>query len=297
MSTPIRLQRFLSQAGVTSRRKAETLIVEGRVRVNGQRVTTLGTKVDPRKDRVEVNGKRVRAEDLTYLLLHKPKGVVTTLDDPEGRATIMDLLPKDGSRIFPVGRLDFYTEGALLCTNDGELAHALTHPSRHVPKRYLVRIRGTVSEEQLAILGTGVDLTDGRSSKAKVLVRAETRGHTWLDITVHEGRNRLIRRMCEALDLTIMRLLRSEFAGLKVDDLHPGNFRQLTAKEIGKLRDTAGLERKTVRNRGDRGSGSARGGSHGRDKLRGRQGSGARGGPRNRRTGGPSRRPTGRRKK
>jgi len=278
MSAPIRLQRFLSQAGVASRRKAEVLITEGHVRVNGKKVTELGTKVVPNKDRVEVDGKRVRTEDLTYLLLNKPAGVVTTMDDPEGRKTIVDLLPADGSRIYPVGRLDYYSEGALLCTNDGELAHALTHPSHKVPKRYLVRIRGTVSEEQLAALGSGVDLEDGRTSKAKVLVRAETRGHTWLDITVHEGRNRLIRRMCEALELTVMRLLRSEFAGLKVDDLHPGTLRALTPKEIAKLRETAGLERITVRNRGNARKpvtqggkrGTSRGAARGRDKSRGR---------------------------
>ncbi len=297
MTDPIRLQRFLAQAGVASRRKSETLITDGHVRVNGKVVTTLGTKVDPRKDRVEVNGKRIRAEDLTYLLLHKPKGVVTTLDDPEGRPTIVDLLPQDGSRLFPVGRLDFYTEGALLCTNDGDLAHALTHPSRHVPKRYLVRVRGTVSEDQLAVLGTGVDLEDGRSAKAKVLVRAETRSHTWLDITVHEGRNRLIRRMCETLELTIMRLLRSEFAGLKVDDLHPGNFRMLTAREIGKLRATAGLEHKNISSRGSNTLGSGRGAGRGRDKPRGRSASTTRRRSDNRRTERPRRKPTSPRKK
>jgi len=297
MSAPIRLQRFLAQAGVASRRKAETLISDGHVRVNGQRVTTLGTKVDPGKDRVEVNGKRVRPEDLVFLLLHKPAGVVTTLDDPEGRPTIVDLLPQDGSRIFPVGRLDFYTEGALVCTNDGELAHALTHPSRRVPKRYLVRLRGTVSEDQLATLGNGVDLEDGRSDKAKVLVRAETRGHTWLDITVHEGRNRLIRRMCEALDLTVMRLLRSEFAGLKVDDLRAGTFRPLSAREISKLRATAGLEHKTVRNRSDPGRGPHKSPGRRRDSPRGRPGSRSRPRPGNHRDRGSRRRSTKPRKK
>lgn len=283
MSAPIRLQRFLSQAGVASRRKAEVLITDGHVRVNGKRVTTLGTKVDPRRDRVEVNGKRVHTEDLTYVLLNKPTSVVTTLDDPEGRPTIVDLLPTDGARLFPVGRLDFYSEGALLCTNDGELAHALTHPSHHVPKRYLVRIRGTVSEEQLAILGDGVALEDGRTSKAKVLVRAETRGHTWLDITVHEGRNRLIRRMCEALELTVMRLLRSEFAGLTVEDLHPGTFRHLKAKEIATLRETAGLERKTLRSRGEQTSRvqrrSDKGTGRGRDRSSRGPGTKGRGAP------------------
>jgi len=297
MSDPVRLQRFLSQAGVTSRRKAEALIVEGKVRVNGKVVTTLGTKVDPHKDRVEVNGKRVRTEDLSYLLLNKPKGVVTTLDDPEGRPTIVDLLPREGSRLFPVGRLDFYSEGALLCTNDGELAHALTHPSRHIPKRYLVRVRGTVSEEQLAAIGSGVELEDGRSGKATVLVRAETRGHTWLDITVHEGRNRLIRRICDALELTVMRLLRSEFAGLKVDDLHPGNHRLLTAKEIGKLRAAAGLQHKTVRNRSDRAPAASRGAGRGREKTRARPGASTRRGPGNRRDRGPKRKPGRPRKK
>ncbi len=281
MSAPIRLQRFLAQAGVASRRKAESLITEGRVRVNGARVTLLGTKVDPRKDRVEVNGKRVQAEDLVYLLLNKPAGVVTTLDDPEGRPTIVDLLPPEGARVFPVGRLDFYSEGALLCTNDGELVHALTHPSRHVPKRYLVRVRGEVTEAQLAALANGVELEDGRTSKAKVLVRAETRGHTWLDITVFEGRNRLIRRMCETLNLVVMRLLRSELAGLTVEDLRPGTLRLLSPKEIATLRATAGLERITVRNRGPKPPATGRGGSgagrRGRRAGRGAGGAGRRG--------------------
>ncbi len=314
MSAPIRLQRFLSQAGVASRRKAEVLITEGHVRVNGKRITELGTKVVPNKDRIEVHGKRVFTEDLTYLLLNKPAGVVTTMDDPEGRKTIVDLLPADGSRIYPVGRLDYYSEGALLCTNDGELAHALTHPSHKVDKRYLVRIRGTVNEEQLAALSTGVELEDGRTSKAKVLVRAETRGHTWLDITVHEGRNRLIRRMCDALELTVMRLLRSEFAGLKVDDLHPGTLRALSPKEIAKLRETAGLERITVRNRGDASKpvnkggkrGASRGKARTRDNVRGRTSKPSGRGPKSPREGpdrrgsarkGPTRKGPGRRPK
>ncbi|MFH2006102.1 MAG: pseudouridine synthase [bacterium] len=247
MSPRIRLHKFLAQAGVTSRRKAETLISEGQVRVNGKVVTIPGTQVDPHRDKVEVRGKRVRAEDLRYLLLHKPVGVVTTLDDPEGRPTILGLLPPDGPRLFPVGRLDFNSEGALLCTNDGELAHALTHPSKRVVKRYLVRVRGHLTEEQLEQLGRGVELEDGLAKADSVLVRAETRSHNWLELTVHEGRNRLIRRMCEALDLPVMRLLRAEFAGLNVDDLRPGTWRELSSKEVSKLRAAAGLERKVIR--------------------------------------------------
>jgi len=264
----VRLQKFLAQAGVASRRKAETLITDGQVRVNGKVVTTLGTQVDPRRDKVEVRGKRVRPEDLRYLLLNKPAGVVTTLDDPEGRPTVRALLPPDGPRLFPVGRLDFFSEGALLCTNDGELAHALTHPSKRVPKRYLVRVRGHLTDEQLQQLGQGVELEDGPAKADKVLVRAETRSHNWLELTVHEGRNRLIRRMCEALDLPVMRLLRAEFAGLNVDDLRAGAWRELSSKEVAKLRATAGLERKVIRSgrkpassKGRRGSakGSAKG--------------------------------------
>jgi 23S rRNA pseudouridine2605 synthase len=237
----IRLQRFLAQAGVASRRAAEALITAGKIRVNGAVVTTLGTQVEPESDRVEVDGKRVRAEMRRYLLLYKPVSVVTTLDDPEGRPTVAELLPRSGPRLYPVGRLDVMSEGALLCTNDGELAHALTHPKFRVPKRYLVRVRGKVDEMQLQRLTQGIDLEDGPASVNQVLVRSETASHTWLDLTVTEGRNRLVRRLCEALDLPVMRLIRTSFATLDVEEMHPGDLRELSAQEIHGLRQLVGL--------------------------------------------------------
>lgn len=269
--THIRLQRFLAQAGVAARRKAEELITAGRVRVNGKVVTELGTKVGPR-DRVEVDGKRVRPEDRRYLLLNKPVGYVTTLEDPEGRPTVRDLLPEEGPRLFPVGRLDTMTEGALLCTNDGDLAHALTHPSRRVPKRYLARVRGHVGEEALAALAGGVELEDGRSMPAQVFVHAETASHTWLDITVHEGRNRLVRRMCEAVGHPVMRLVRTAFADLEVEPLRRGAWRTLDTKEIARLRKLAGLPslRTQPRAPAPRGAGRDRRGSPGPAPGRGK---------------------------
>jgi 23S rRNA pseudouridine2605 synthase len=258
MSERIRLQRYLAQAGVASRRRAEVLIQEGRVRVNGRVVTELGTRVEPGKDRVEVGGQRVRPEDARYLLLHKPAGVITTLDDPQGRKTVLDLLPDDLGRLFPVGRLDLQTAGALLLTNDGELAHALTHPSKRVDKKYLARVRGEVDEATLAQLGRGVTLEDGPTAPARILVRAETSSHTWLEITVHEGRNRLIRRMCEAVGLQVTRLIRAEFAGLDTERLKPGEWRTLSAKEVARLRRLAGLATRRHRPRTPRRGGGRR---------------------------------------
>jgi pseudouridine synthase len=276
----MRLQRYLAQAGVAARRKAEELITAGRVRVNGSVVTELGTQVGP-KDRVEVDGRLVRPEDRRYLLLNKPVGYVTTLEDPEGRPTIRDLLPLDGPRLFPVGRLDLMTEGALICTNDGDLANALTHPSRRVPKRYLARVRGHLEEEALKALTEGVLLEDGRTAPALVLVHSETTSHTWLDITVYEGRNRLVRRMCEAVGHPVVRLNRTAFAGIEVEPLRRGAYRILDAKEIARLRKLAGLpaERsrqkplsgppgRSQRQHRDRGSGRGAGRSRSRHQPR-----------------------------
>lgn len=276
MSEPMRLQRFLAQAGVAARRKAEELISSGRVRVNGLVVTQMGTKVGPR-DRVEVDGKRVRPEDRHYLLLNKPVGYVTTLDDPDGRPTVRDLLPLEGPRLFPVGRLDLMTEGALLCTNDGDLANALTHPSLKVAKRYLARVRGHMEEEALAALTEGVELEDGRSAPALVLVHAETTSHTWLDVTVYEGRNRLVRRMCEAVGHPVVRLIRTAFAGIEVEPLRRGAYRTLDAREISRLRKLAGLPTERSRPRPTPGPGrrsdrqaprAQRGGGRGRARGR-----------------------------
>jgi len=277
-SGPIRLQRYLAQAGVASRRRCEEVIVAGRVRVNGKVITELGTRVRPGRDRVEVDGRRVWPEDLAYLLLHKPPGYVTTLNDPEGRPSVRDLLPIDGPRLFPVGRLDFNSEGALLCTNDGELAHALAHPSHQVPKRYLARVHGEVDDATLERLSKGVELDDGRTGPAKVLVQAETASHTWLEFTVTEGRNRLIRRMCEACELPVMRLIRTHFAGVEVEPLRPGAYRSLTPREVARLRKMAGLSPRKVQPRKPRRGSGGKGGPAGRGKPRGAGGKGGKGG-------------------
>jgi 23S rRNA pseudouridine2605 synthase len=226
-----RLQKVLARGGVASRRDAETLITAGRVTVNGAVVTTLGTRVDPAVDLVEVDGKPVEAEERVYFLFHKPKGIVTTLDDPEGRPAIKDFVKDLGARVFPVGRLDFHTSGALLLTNDGALANALLHPKKSVAKTYVAKVRGVPTDEQVQMMRDGVVLNPvsdeppsrerTRPAEVEVLrsvpsgegsVRED--GTTWLEITLREGRNRQIHRMAEAVGLFVMRLARISFAGM-----------------------------------------------------------------------------------
>jgi pseudouridine synthase len=207
-------------------------------------VTELGTKVDPDRDRVQVAGRRVEAEKSTYVLLNKPRGFVTTLSDPEGRPTVMQLIKGAGARVVPVGRLDFNTEGVLLLTNDGELLHALTHPSKGVEKTYRVKLRGTAGPDVARQLAEGVTLDDGsRTSPARVLLEGPTEGgrNTWLEITIHEGKNRQIHRMAESLGYQVAKLERVSFAGLDVHALKPGNYRHLVAREVMSLRKLAGL--------------------------------------------------------
>lgn len=245
---PVRLQRFLAQAGVTSRRKAEELIVKGLVRVNGKVVTELGTKVDPARDRVAVENRPVEPEAHVYVLMHKPKGTVTTLDDPDKRPTVMQLLDRERRqvRLYPVGRLDFNTEGVLLLTNDGELAHALMHPSRSVEKTYHVKLRGTPTQASLEELRSGIELDDGETTQpAEVTLIAPSEGgrNTWLEVTLHEGKNRQIHRMMEAIGHQVAKLHRVAYAGLTVEELPPGRSRDLTPKEVARLRKLAGLEK------------------------------------------------------
>lgn len=232
-----RLQKLLAQAGVASRRAAEQLIAAGRVRVNGRIVTEPGTKADAHNDRIEVDGKRVVSEQPVYYLLHKPRDVVTTLSDPEGRPTVADLLKRIPERVFPVGRLDFHTSGALLLTNDGEMTQALLHPRKHVPKTYIAKIKGEIPLPALQALRQGVVLDGGEKTKPSetFVVNAE-RGNTWLQLTITEGKNRQVHRMLEAVGYPIMRLSRPSFAGLTVEDLRPGQFRALTNTEIAKLK-------------------------------------------------------------
>jgi pseudouridine synthase len=242
----IRLQRFLAQAGVASRRKAEELIVAGRVKVNGEVVTELGSKVDPDRDKVFLAGKRLLAERPMYLMLNKPRGYVTTLSDPEGRPTVMSFLRRAGARVFPVGRLDFNTEGLLICTNDGDLAHALMHPKHEVRKTYEVKLQGLVGPETVTAWQRGVTLDDGeRTAPAEVRNLGNTGKNTWLEVTLREGKNRQVHRTAEALGYNVLKLTRIGYGGLSLGDLKVGTTRPLLPDEVERLRRAAGGSKHT----------------------------------------------------
>jgi 23S rRNA pseudouridine2605 synthase len=235
--TQERLQKILARAGVASRRAAEQLITGGRVRVNGKPVVELGARADIETDRIEVDGRTIGREEPVYYLLHKPRGMVTTLSDPEDRPSLAELLDQIPERVYPVGRLDFHTSGALLLTNDGDLAQALLHPSRAVPKTYVVKLNREVDPSMLRELERGVTLDDGyRTQPARVEHLRDDEGKSWLQITITEGKNRQIHRMIEAVGPRVMRLSRLSFAGLSTDDLRPGAFRELTQSELSTLR-------------------------------------------------------------
>jgi 23S rRNA pseudouridine2605 synthase len=225
----VRLNAYLARAGVASRRKADELIKAGRVTVNGE-PGQLNTFVESR-DVVEVDGRRVDKQPLTYLLLNKPAGTVTTARDPQGRRTVVELVPRE-PRVVPVGRLDAETTGALLLTNDGELAHRLAHPRYGVEKTYVVAVEGAPDDAVLRRLESGVDLEDGRTAPARVVPLARSR----LELTIHEGRNRQVRRMLEAVGHPVRTLHRSVYAGLTVEGLEPGAWRELEPFEVERLR-------------------------------------------------------------
>ncbi len=232
-----RLQKILSQAGIASRREAERIITDGRVAVNGVVVTELGTKADAAKDRITVDGKPIKIEShKLYVLLYKPVGYMTTMKDPEGRPIVTDLLKGIRERVYPVGRLDYNTEGLLLLTNDGDLANKLAHPSHEVDKGYLVRVRGQVTPAQLKHLAVGVDLEDGRTAPAQVSMVRESENNSWISITIHEGRYRQVRRMCEAVGLNVVRLKRSRYGFLEIGELKPGEYRLLSPAEVERLK-------------------------------------------------------------
>ena len=226
----IRLQKVLAQAGLGSRRTCEELIERRRVRVNGE-VAVLGRRVDPEVDVVEVNGAQIGVKPgLVHYLLHKPVGVITTALDPQGRPTVVSLVPAE-PRVFPVGRLDSDSEGLLLLTNDGDLTHRLTHPSFGIDKEYLVEVEGTPTRGALSRLRDGIDLDDGRTAPAKV-AQLDAR---LLRITIHEGRNRQIRRMCDAIGHPVLRLVRTRIGPLTDRTLKPGEWRALTQDEVRSL--------------------------------------------------------------
>jgi 23S rRNA pseudouridine2605 synthase len=234
VTSPERLQKILARAGFGSRRASEALIAAGRVRVNGE-VATLGDRADPETDRIEVDGAVVGVRPgLVHYLLNKPAGVVTTASDPHRRPTVVELVPAE-PRVFPVGRLDAETEGLLLLTNDGELAHQLTHPSFGVDKEYLAEVQGRPTRGALRRLREGVDLEDGPTAPAKVSVV----GEHLLRITIHEGRNRQVRRMCDAVGHPVRRLVRVRIGPIADRRLAPGEWRALEQDEVRALERAA----------------------------------------------------------
>jgi 23S rRNA pseudouridine2605 synthase len=240
----MRLQRYLSLAGHCSRRKAEELITQGRVSVNGRVVNTLGAKVDPSRARVKVDDKPVKLlAERIYILLHKPSGYITSLDDPADRPIVTDLLPKGMPRVYPAGRLDWDSEGALFLTNDGDLAHAVTHPSRKVTRVYEVKLKGEIDDEGpiMKRLREGVDLDDGFMKPDRVSMLRFTGRHTWLVFYIHEGRNRILRRYCEAVGHPVLKLRRTMIGPIDLSTLPIGAFRNLTSREIFDLYEAVGL--------------------------------------------------------
>ena len=240
-----RLQKILARGGIASRRAAEQIITSGRVRVNGKVVTELGAKAHPLNDKIEIDGKRVITESAVYVLLHKPRGVVSTLSDPEGRPSVKELLASVGARVFPIGRLDFATSGALLATNDGETADGLMHPRRAVPKTYVCKVSGEMKPADVEKWKRGVRLEDGMTLPADVKILRHEAGKTWIELTIREGRNQQIRRMGEATGFPVMRLARVAFAGITTDDLRPGQWRHLTREELVALKKAYGVPKKT----------------------------------------------------
>ncbi|EEG78275.1 pseudouridine synthase [Dethiobacter alkaliphilus] len=240
----IRLQKFLSMAGVCSRRAGEKLIESGRVTVNGSRVTAMGVTVDPENDVVEVDGRRVKVQQNNeYILLYKPVGYVTTLKDEFGRPTVKELVADIKTRVYPVGRLDLDTSGLLLLTNDGELANQLTHPSFGVEKEYLAKVHDTPKKEALEILAKGVRLDDGMTAPAKVQLVKSGRLTSVVSLIIKEGRNRQVRRMLEAVGHPVVSLKRVRFGPLTLSGLQEGRWRRLEPREIEQLRRAAGAKR------------------------------------------------------
>jgi len=236
-----RLQKVISQAGIASRRHAEELISAGRVSVNGKIVTELGTKVDPGRDVVAVDNEPLLKEKKYYCLLYKPRGMVTTLSDPQGRRTVAALVADVPARLYPVGRLDYNTEGLLLLTNDGPLTNLLTHPSHNILKTYLAEVAGRVAEESLDKLRIGIKLSDGVTAPAKIKLMSydHEKNTTKLELVISEGRNRQVRRMCEAIGHPVNKLKRVKLGFLTLEGLRRGRYRHLTTDEVKELKNLA----------------------------------------------------------
>ncbi len=232
----VRLQKVLAEAGVASRRACEEIIAQGRVRVNGKIIREMGLKVDPATAKIEVDGEEIRsAQTRTLLAFNKPAGVVSAMSDPQGRPCLGDYFSEWPGRLFHVGRLDFETEGLILLTNDGDLANRLAHPKHEVAKRYLVQIRGVLPGNLSSVLRSGVELEDGlvRLSSVKILARSEK--SALLEIELHEGRNRIIRRLFAQLDLPVEHLVRIGVGTIDLGELRPGRWRAISEPEMTKL--------------------------------------------------------------
>ena len=238
----IRLQKYLSQCAVASRRKAEELILAGKVKVNGK-VADLGDKVSPRNDTVTVSGKKVVSnKKLYYIMLHKPRGFITTMEDEMGRKCVAQLVKDVGARVYPVGRLDKDSEGMLIMTNDGEFANYMTHPSKHIPKTYRVTVRPAVTEDMLVKLETGIEIDGRMTAPADAHIIEKQDNRVVLEIVLYEGRNRQIRKMCEALGLEVARLKRTSIGSIKLGMLPQGKWRELTDDEVHKLMVSSGMK-------------------------------------------------------
>lgn len=236
-----RLQKVLAEAGVASRRKCEELITAGRVQVNDKVVTELGVKVDAQKDVIQVDGKVIRQQKKVYVLFNKPKGVITSASDPAGRKIVTDYMKDIKERIYPIGRLDYDTEGLLLLTNDGEFANLLTHPKHHVPRTYHATVKGVPHGSLLDKLRDGIELEDGRTAPAEVEyydVKEET-NETIVSITIYEGRNRQVRRMFDAIQFPVIKLRRVQFGHIPLTGVPRGKYRFLKPQEVKELTDSA----------------------------------------------------------
>lgn len=232
----IRLQKYMADCGIASRRKSEELITAGKVKVNGK-VAQIGDKVDPNSDKVTVSGEKISAEtEMKYIMLHKPRGFVTTMSDEQGRRCVADLVEDVGVRVYPVGRLDKDSEGLLFLTNDGEFANNMTHPSKHVPKTYRVTVRPAINEEILNRLTTGIMIDGKKTLPADIHVISEEKNRVVMEIVLIEGRNRQIRKMCEECGLTVARLKRVQIGPVKLGMLPQGKWRELTPQELKSLK-------------------------------------------------------------
>ncbi|WP_335876845.1 pseudouridine synthase [Anoxybacter fermentans] len=226
----------MARAGVASRRKSEKLIIEGKVKVNGKVVKELGVKVDPEKDIIEVNGKPIKKEKPVYIMLNKPAGYITTMDDPFDRPIVLELVKDIPQRLHSVGRLDCDTEGLLLLTNDGSLTYALTHPSHQIDKVYLVKVKGSIDSEAIEKLEKGIELEDGMTAPARVELIKRKKNYSVIKMTIHEGRKRQVRRMMDAVGYPVLKLKRIKLGPLTLGDLKPGKYRHLSQKEIKVLK-------------------------------------------------------------